>query len=396
MGLNNTNANFGGVAKTLHWLTALLILTAIPLGLLATRGDISSEEGLTRTFWLFSLHKTVGVTAFFVALIRILWALSQPKPATLHPDRKLESFTAEAVHWLLYISLVLVPLSGWFHHAAVTGFAPILWPFGQTLPFIPQSETLAHIFEGWHFVLTKVLALSIFLHIAGALKHHFFDKDATLKRMLPGSSQVTVPKGETKSRAPLITAILLYLAALGGGTVLGMSLEERPKNWGSLEQVESQWTVESGTLSITINQGGRDVTGEFADWTADIDFDPETETGHVNVVIATPSLTLGSVTNDALGSDYLDAANAPTAQFRAKISRQESDLVADGTLTIREQTVPLKLPFTLSIEEGVASMQGETSLNRIDYGVGAVAQPGEGTVGFEVKIAVELTARQES
>ncbi|MBT8474330.1 MAG: cytochrome b/b6 domain-containing protein, partial [Alphaproteobacteria bacterium] len=138
MPLGNTATRYGGVAKTFHWLTALLILTALPLGVIANGAPFETDAEIARKIWLFSLHKTVGVTAFFVALARIAWALTQPKPAALHPDRRFETRLAETVHWLLYASLVLVPLSGWLHHAAATGFAPIWWPFGQTLPFVPQ------------------------------------------------------------------------------------------------------------------------------------------------------------------------------------------------------------------------------------------------------------------
>jgi len=391
MALSNSSTRFGGVAKTFHWLTALLILTAMPLGLLATRGDISTDEGIARTAWLFSLHKTVGVAAFWVALLRILWAITQDRPALLHPDRKLESFAAEAVHWLLYISMMLVPLSGWFHHAAATGFAPILWPFGQTLPFIPKSDTLAHLFEGWHFVLTKVLALSVILHIAGAIKHHAIDKDATLRRMLPGQPALPELKPAEHNRTPLITALLIYAIALSGGTYLGMQSRTAPVE--ALEQVESQWTVETGTLAITVKQLGSDVTGSFSDWTADIIFDPATETGAVTAVISIGSLTLGSVTKDALGPDYLDATTHPTATFDAAISRTDQGLVADGRLKMLGMTQPLQLPFTLDLMDGLATVSGQTRLNRLDFGVGATAQPTEGSLGFDVTIDLNLTAR---
>jgi len=114
----NTTGSYGSVAKTFHWLTALLILTIIPVGLVAN--DMaealrdpaipSTAEDFTRTFLLFSIHKTLGVTIFFVALARILWALTQPKPQLLNADNRIKSLLAETVHWLLYGSLVLVPL----------------------------------------------------------------------------------------------------------------------------------------------------------------------------------------------------------------------------------------------------------------------------------------------
>ena len=187
MPFSNSHAQYGGIAKTFHWLTALLILTLIPLGWFANQLPFGTEAELTRKAWLFSLHKTLGVTAFFVALLRILWALGQTKPALLNGDHRIESFAAELVHWLLYGALVIVPLSGWISHAAAAGFAPIWWPFGQGLPLVPKDTGLEHFAGAVHWVATKLLILALFLHIAGALKHHLIDRDATLRRMLPGT-----------------------------------------------------------------------------------------------------------------------------------------------------------------------------------------------------------------
>ncbi|MEC8575106.1 MAG: cytochrome b/b6 domain-containing protein, partial [Pseudomonadota bacterium] len=143
---------------------------------------------ISRAVLLFSLHKTLGLALFATALLRILWALRQPKPAPLHPDRKAEVLAAEVVHWLLYGSLVLAPLSGWIHHAATTGYAPIWWPFGQDLLFVPKSQAVADVFGGLHWLFVWTLAAALGLHIAGALKHQVIDKDATLARMLPGKA----------------------------------------------------------------------------------------------------------------------------------------------------------------------------------------------------------------
>jgi cytochrome b561 len=100
MSLANTQNRYGSIAKTFHWLTALLILTLIPLGIIANDMAYDTSEQLARKAWLFSLHKTLGVTVFFVALARIGWAFKQPKPGGLHPERKAESWLAETIQWL--------------------------------------------------------------------------------------------------------------------------------------------------------------------------------------------------------------------------------------------------------------------------------------------------------
>ena len=146
MAYRNTAKTYGSVTKTFHWLTALLILTAFPLGILAHDAPFETSDELAFKALLFSWHKTVGVTAFFVASLRILWALTQEKPGLLNAEHKLEAFAAETVHWVLYGCMVLVPLTGWIHHAAAEGFAPIWWPFGQSLPFIPKDAQLSEVF----------------------------------------------------------------------------------------------------------------------------------------------------------------------------------------------------------------------------------------------------------
>ncbi|MEP5155329.1 cytochrome b, partial [Planktotalea sp.] len=256
MSATNTDRSYGSVTKTFHWLTALLIITAIPLGIISNKLPFETGEEVALKALMFSLHKTVGITAFFVALARIAWAITQTKPAGLHPERRAETFLAELVHWLLYGSLVVVPLSGWIHHASTTGFAPIWWPFGQNLFFVPKSESLAAVTAGLHVVFERVLIVSLLLHIAGALKHHVIDKDDTLRRMLPGTTAAGTPHGSNKA-APLGAAVLVWIAAMGIGSALGVYQGHGGHaDRAALEAVNSQWDVQSGAIEISTNQFG--------------------------------------------------------------------------------------------------------------------------------------------
>ena len=222
MQLTNTAANYGLISRSFHWLVALLILTMIPLGKWANLAPFTNDAEFARKFMLFSIHKTLGVTVFGLALLRILWAIWQPKPGALHPDRMAENFTAAVVHWLLYSALVLVPLTGWIEHAAIPGLAPIWWPFGQSLPFVTASEWTFNTFSALHRVFGKVLILTILLHFAGALKHQLVDKDATLRRMWTGdATQTTTTK--PASLAPVGVAVLVWLVAIVAGVMFGQN-----------------------------------------------------------------------------------------------------------------------------------------------------------------------------
>lgn len=400
MHYSNSDASYGAVTKTFHWLTALLILTAIPLGFIAENMPYETSAELARKAWMFSFHKTVGILAFFTALARILWALSQPKPGLLNADKTLEAWAAETVHWLLYASMLLVPLTGWIHHAATSGFAPIWWPLGQDLPLVPKSEGISGFFSALHLIFGKVLIASIVLHFFGAMKHHLIDRDDTLRRMLPGSVAPDVP-AQHHSFVPVVAAVVIYVAAFGFTALTGPTHDHSTDGPAAPELAEkaSDWVVEEGALAIAVTQFGSDVAGEFSDWTASIVFDPEAEgpeVGSVEVEIAIASLTLGSVTNEALDPEFLDAANSPVATYRADLRRVDENggYEAVGTLSLKGTEAPLVLPFALSLEDGLAVVEGATSLDRRDYGIGTKSYADEETVAFDVSIAIALSARR--
>ena len=410
MPLANTADRYGSVARFFHWLVALLILAAIGLSFLMPEGPISGPEEAAWAQTVFSIHKTVGVAAFFAALLRILWALVQPKPGLLHPDRRLESFAAEAVHWTLYGAMVIMPLSGWIYHSTTTGFAPILWPFGQHLPLVPQSESLGHAAIAVHKISATLLYVVIGLHVLGALKHAVVDRDATLARMLRGTA-VPVPR-QHRSALPVLVALVVWLGVLAAGALSGPEREETPAPTATASAPAvpaapapaptastpaatsaPAWTVTDGALTIAIVQMGSEVKGSFKDWTATIHYDETAKTGDVTVTIPISGLDLGATTSQALGADFFDAATHPAATFTGTIAETDGHLAATGTLDLKGVTLPLTLPFTLRLNGDTATVDGSTTVDRRDFGIGS-AYKDEKTVGFQVRIDVALIAQR--
>jgi cytochrome b561/polyisoprenoid-binding protein YceI len=428
--VNNTFSSYGSVTKTFHWLSALLLISAFILGLFAN--DLAHEiqsasfdgapETISRAVLLFSLHKTIGLAAFFTALGRILWAIGQPKPGLLHPENKPEALAAEVVHWVLYGAMVAVPLTGWIHHATTTGFAPTWWPFGQDLPFVAKSETVAGLFGTLHWIAGKALMITFFLHVAGALKHVVIDRDATLRRMLPGSAELPKPPAQKHSAVPAALALVLWGGLLGAGTIMAQQSAGHADHdhavaqdeIGTITQQSTQqsaqapaqpsddgssganWSVKSGMLGLTIQQMGSGVSGSFANWSADIQFDdPETTgpAGTVVVEIDIASLSLGTVTDQAMGPDYFDSARYPTARYDARLEKLATGYQAVGELTLRDKRLPLTLPFTLVLQGDRAEMTAHTSINRLDFDIGKGTQD-EGTLGFAVELDIVLTAQK--
>ena len=171
----NTKARYGSVARSLHWLTALIILSNIALGLWAERIPL---EQMALKVQVFSFHKTLGLAALDVALVRIGWALSQrERPPQQGPTAVLSSIG----HKLLYLLMVAMPATG---SAYVVGNGYGLKLFGVQLIERSGVETPWLIALGeWHPPLAWLTLLTVAGHVGAALLHHFVFKDDTLRRM---------------------------------------------------------------------------------------------------------------------------------------------------------------------------------------------------------------------
>ncbi|SFK04918.1 cytochrome b/b6 domain-containing protein [Celeribacter marinus] len=392
--LTNTATRYGALARFFHWSIALLILTDLALGVIGDRTPRTADT----VAWLqtlYSAHKTIGITVLLLAVLRIIWAVTQPRPVPLHPERRAETLAAEVVHWALYGAIIIMPLSGWVMHASESGFAPIWWPLGQGLPFVPKSEAVAHAAGAVHSLAAWVIYATVAAHIGGALKHQIIDKDATLARMSHGRAAGN-PEAHHGRAAPIVAAGL-WLVVLGVALVTGDQAHDTTVTpVASPAQIASSvtganWTVDTGNIRFQVAQMGANVEGEFADWSAQIAYEDQTGNGSVTVVIDTTTLTLGSVTDNAKGAEFFNVAAYSTATFEADIARTDGAHLATGTLTLAGVTVPVTLPFELAIEGDVATMSGEVVLDRRDFAMGT-GYADESTVGFGVTVVVTLTA----
>ena len=405
--MNNTQETYGLVAQVLHWTTAVLILTLLPLGVYMHELPIDTQQAIDEKFWFYSLHKTLGVSVFIVAILRVGWALVQPHPQLLNAENKLESLAAQTVHWSLYACIILMPLTGWLHHSATQGFAEIWWPLFQDLPFVPKDPVIAQFFADLHFAVGVILATSLVLHIAGAAKHTVIDRDSTLARMVPGMKP-SLPKlaGETSSgRMPVMLAAIPFVLV---GTITAFSLVSGQNNdvqavvrSNTVTETASTWSVDhsASQLAIEILQSGAPVRGKFATWKADISFDPDNlDASQIRVEVDIASLELGSVTPQATSADFLNAAAHPKAVYFSDevVSTDDGAYESKGELSLSGVTQPFSLPFTLRIEEDRAFVSIDTNLKRLEFGIGAKGFPNGNTIALEVKIRVDLEADRNS
>jgi cytochrome b561 len=348
MPLMNTPTGYGSVSRVLHWLTALLVFVAFPLGFLANRAPITTDPEIARAFALFSLHKTVGVMALVIGLLRIVWWFAQRRPAPLHPERRVETFLAATVHWTLSIALIAVPLTGWLSHSAAPGLAPIRWPFGQSLPFVSADPAVAALFGTLHWWATKLLGLAILLHVAGALKHVLIDHDATLARMWRGTTAGGATAGPM--RAPFVIALLLWAAVLAASAVLSPEPQPLAAAGSGVE-----WPITDGTLEI-IQEKDSAFVGTIAAWNATLILDPSATgpaIGTLDLFAALDSLDEGS---DAVTADLL----IPVLTFTGTISRQANALTATGPLDIDGESATVTVSITL--DGDAAQITGNVAL----------------------------------
>ena len=167
------------------------------------------------------------------------------------------------------------------------------------------------------------------------------------------------------------------------------------------------WVVDypESAVTFTATQSGAPVEGRFEQFTADLAFDPEEPAGSSFVVeIDMASVESGNTDRDnTLRSNALfDVAVWPLAVFEANevVAIGDGQFEARGTLTMRDQTLPIVLPFSLALDgapgERLATAEGSVTINRTDYGVGQGIFADTSVIPDPVEIAVRIVAREAS
>ena len=178
MSLRSTDNQWGSVAKFFHWVIAAAILFNGCFGLLM---DLASSP-MQKIGWL-ALHKSIGLTVLALWLLRVLWRWRDGRPRE-EPAPRWQLLAARFTHFALYLLIALIPLSGWWFNS-VTG-KPLQWfKLFNLPPLVAKNDALRHFAHGVHEYLFWLLLLLLVAHVGAALKHHVFDEDNVLRRMLP-------------------------------------------------------------------------------------------------------------------------------------------------------------------------------------------------------------------
>jgi cytochrome b561 len=178
-------------AIVLHWLIALGIIANVALAWIWPHlADAQVRPAI-------DTHKSIGITVLGLAIMRLLWRLTHRPPPLPTGYQRWEVGVSHATHWLLYLLIFAMPLTGWIMDSAYKDAAthPMFWfglfewpRIGAILHLAPDVRDTVHDgFGAAHVTLSYLLYALFTLHVAGALKHQWWDKERELQRMMPGS-----------------------------------------------------------------------------------------------------------------------------------------------------------------------------------------------------------------
>lgn len=179
---------YSAVAILFHWTIAVLILANLLLGW--RMGYLTGME----QFGMFQLHKSIGITVLVLSVARLAWRLLNPPPPSVAPMKPWEHRVASVTHWLFYVMMICMPLTGWAMVSVSPYNIPTLlwktipWPhlgFLHAMDMAGKAQVEA-VSGNIHLYLALGGAALIALHVAAALKHHFVARDGVLGRMVPG------------------------------------------------------------------------------------------------------------------------------------------------------------------------------------------------------------------
>ena len=173
MNRKSSDNQYGNVAITIHWVTALLIVMLLGSGFNA--GD--AGDSALKVFFL-RFHVPIGLTVLLLTLARIYWWCFIDKKPTSVPMPSWQNRLSRIVHVLLYLAIIGLSTSG-IGMMVLSGAGPYI--FGGDPALLPNFWD--YIPRIPHGIVARVLVVLLILHAGAALYHHFVKRDGLLRRM---------------------------------------------------------------------------------------------------------------------------------------------------------------------------------------------------------------------
>lgn len=188
---------YSPVGIAFHWVMAFLVLFQLGWGFYTALLGAGGEK-----LFAYQVHSAVGLPILVLAIGRLGWRLLIPGPSNDADRQGLQTRVAHAIHYIFYLCFFGLPLSGWAMWSAYAAPGPLYLAGVIPWPQLPLDQlplvtrwTIMSIAEDVHTLLVWVLVITVPLHVAAALKHHFWDRHDVLRGMLPEIPDEEDPQG---------------------------------------------------------------------------------------------------------------------------------------------------------------------------------------------------------
>lgn len=413
--MNRTAAHgISGWRRLLHWVSALLVMLMLAIGLWMTDADITNPEVLKETFWRFSLHKTLGVIVFLITLVRLTSMVVSG--GFIHSAHKRhEVIAATAVQAYFLIALVALPVTGLLMHFFTTGAAPIWILHDSWLPFhfSPDNELVA-LLASVHEFLAKGVLIGILLHVGGAAKHWIFDADGTIARMVTGYSTKAGIDGRGATADDVhtghVVGIFLAIAVAAGGAGMHLYGATHTHDHGVQANADTNDTDATGSanvstsantirsdidkslLTISAVQGGNAFTASFDRFEVELTGTETPEAISVSIESASFSSGLGDRDEVVKSADWLDIVAFPQVVYETSSVKalENGDYTAEGTLTIRGVDAAVPLEFSYAPDGDGFRLKGKSRFDRFDIQLGRGEFGAETEAGRSIDVLFDI------
>ena len=176
MKLFNSTSGYGLLAKLFHWVTFIVLIIQVPFGFYLVGMEFSD-----RRIDLENIHILIGISIFYLVLIRLIWKMINPRPKKWKEFFSGQNLIASFNHFLLYLSIFAITISGVLkklYMGEKLNFLLFQYAFKETDFQLADSFYVIHIYANY------LLLSLISLHILAVITHHFIFKEKILKKML--------------------------------------------------------------------------------------------------------------------------------------------------------------------------------------------------------------------
>ena len=362
---------YTSLSSFLHWLIAILILVLLLSGWSLYFELWPSKQFI---FGLFQWHKSIGVVTLFLVCLRVCWRI-KTKPPELPSQLKHQRRKIHMGHMLMYVLIVVMPISGWALVSTDPKGIPTLifglfeWLHLPLPAFVFKSS-------GWlHFYAAIILSVFIIGHVSMAVRHHL-QGVAVFQRILP-----------IRSVKIAIFSIALFIAALSSIVFLPFNSNSQPELSTSLVESSKERAAAANKISFSGEHAGNLFTGTFSEWSLNTDIDFTTQTmRYFDIEVSINSVKTGSSLNDKtlMEEDWFNVTDFPTATFNSDtvefLDRNQVKII--GSFKIKDISKSLQL--ILTYQDSV--LNTEFIIKRSDYQLGQEADPDAEWVSEEILI----------